>query len=52
MSISIEIAYMWITQDLTDGKSTLVQVIAWCCQGYHGYLLWSLAQPMKDDITM
>ena len=30
--ISCEIALRWISLDLTDGKSTLVQVMAWCRQ--------------------
>ena len=28
--ISYEIALRWMPQDLTDGKLTLVQVMAWC----------------------
>ena len=30
--ISYEIALRWMPQDLTDDKSTLVQVMAWCRQ--------------------
>ena len=30
--ISYEIAFRWMSQDLTDDKSTLVQVMAWCHQ--------------------
>ena len=31
-SISHEIAFRWVSLDLTDDKSTLVQVMAWCHQ--------------------
>ena len=30
--ISCEIALIWMSLDLNDEKSTLVQVMAWCCQ--------------------
>ena len=33
-----EIALRWMPQVLTDGKSTLVQVMAWCCQATSHYL--------------
>ena len=36
--ISCEIALTWKPQDLTDGKSTLVQVMAWCRQATSHYL--------------
>ena len=39
LSISREIAMRWISQDLTDDKSTLVQVIDWCHQHCSG-LSW------------
>ena len=29
-SVSREIALRWMSLDFTDGKSTLVQVMAWC----------------------
>ena len=29
-SISCKIVLKWMPMDLTDGKSTLVQVMAWC----------------------
>ena len=32
LSISCEIAFRWMPQELTDNMSTLVQVIAWCRQ--------------------
>ena len=35
--ISSEIALIWMSLDLTD-KSTLVQVMAWCCQATSSYL--------------
>ena len=36
--ISHEIALMWMSLDLTDDQSTLVQVMAWCCQTASHYL--------------
>ena len=33
-----ENALRWMPQDLTDYKSTLVQVMAWCCQAPSHYL--------------
>ena len=36
--ISYEIALRWMPLDLTDDKSTLVQVMAWCCQASSHYL--------------
>ena len=36
--ISYEIALRWMPQDLTDDKSTLVQVMAWCSQATSHYL--------------
>ena len=43
MSTSCEIVLRWITQNLTDGKSTCVQVMAWCHQAASHYLsyCWS-----------
>ena len=32
------IALMWMPQNLTDEKSTLVEVMAWCCQATSHYL--------------
>ena len=37
-SISYEIALRWIPLDLTNDKSTLVQVMAWCRQAASHYL--------------
>ena len=37
-SISCEIVLEWMSMDLTDGKLTLVQVLAWCCQATSHYL--------------
>ena len=37
-SISCEIALRWMPQDLTDDKSTLVKVMAWCRQATSHYL--------------
>ena len=36
--ISRELALRWMSLDLTDDKSTLVQVMAWCCQATSHYL--------------
>ena len=36
--ISYEIALRWMPQDLTDNKSTLVHVMAWCHQATSHYL--------------
>ena len=36
--ISSEIALRWTSLDLSDDKSTLVQVMAWCCQATSHYL--------------
>ena len=36
--ISCEIVLTWTPQDLTDDKSTLVQVMAWCRQATSHYL--------------
>ena len=36
--ISCEIALMWMSMDLIDDKSTLVQVMAWCRQEASHYL--------------
>ena len=38
MSISSAIVFRWISQNPTDGKSTLVQVMASCCQAASHYL--------------
>ena len=37
-SISCKIVLKWMSMDLTDGKSTLVQVMAWCRQATRHYL--------------
>ena len=36
--ISCEIALLWMSMDLTDDKSTLVQVMKWCRQASSHYL--------------
>ena len=36
--ISCELALRWMSPDLTDDKSTLVQVMAWCRQATSHYL--------------
>ena len=35
---SYDNALRWMSRDLTDDKSTLVQVMAWCCQATNHYL--------------
>ena len=37
-NISCKIVLKWMPMDLTDGKSTLVQVMAWCHQATSHYL--------------
>ena len=37
-SISCGIVLIWMSMDFTDDKSTLVQVMAWCCQATSHYL--------------
>ena len=37
-SISCKIVLKWMPMDLTDGKSTLIQVMAWCRQATSHYL--------------
>ena len=37
-SISCKILHKWMPMDLTDGKSTLVQVMVWCSQATSHYL--------------
>ena len=37
-NISCEIALRWMPQNTFDDKSTLVQVMAWCCQATSHYL--------------
>ena len=36
--ICCEIALIWMLLDFTDDRSTLVQVMAWCCQATSHYL--------------
>ena len=45
--ISSEIALRWTSLDLNNDKSTLVQVMAWCCQATTHYLnqCWSRSLP-------
>ena len=38
MVISCEISFRWLPPDLTDDKSTLVQVMTWCRQATSHYL--------------
>ena len=45
--ISCEIALRWLTLNLTDGKSILVQVMAWCRQATSHYLGQYWPRPMS-----
>ena len=36
-SISCEITLRWLSLDLTDDKSSLVQIMTWCCQATRHY---------------
>ena len=49
--VTYEIALRWTPQDLTDDKSTLVQVMAWCCQAISHYLsqCWPKSMSPNDD---
>ena len=39
LSTPSDIGLSWVPLNLTDGKSTLVQVMAWCCQATTHYLI-------------
>ena len=45
--ISCKIALRWMPLDLTDDKSTLVQVMAWCRQATSHYLSQCWPRPMS-----
>ena len=50
--ISCELALRWMSLDLTDDKSTLVQVIAWCRQATSHYLSqWWLRSLSSYGVT-
>ena len=53
--ISYGIAPRWIPLNLTDDKSTLVQLMAWCCQTTSHYLIqcWpsSIASLSHNELT-
>ena len=50
--ISYEITLRWMPQDLTDDKSTLVQVMAWCRQATSHYLgQWWTRSMSPDGVT-
>ena len=38
LGISSQIALKWMPKELIDDKSSMVQVIAWCCQAESPYL--------------
>ena len=50
-----EITLIWMTLDLTDDKSTLVWIVAWCCQSTSHYLsqCWprSMASLGHNELT-
>ena len=45
---SCEIAHRWMPLDLTDDKSTLVKVMAWCRQAISHYLSWCWPRCMSS----
>ena len=50
--ISCELAPRWMSLDLTDDKSALVQVMAWCCQATSHYLSQCWPRSMSPyDVT-
>ena len=51
LGISYEIALRWMLLDLTDDKSTLVQVMAWCRQATSHYLsrYWCWPRSMSPN---
>ena len=50
--VSYEIALRWMPLDLTDDKSTLVQVMAWCHQAPSHYLSQCWPRSMSpNDVT-
>ena len=48
--ISYKIALRWMPQDLTDDKSTLVQVMAWCHQATRHYLSQCWPRSMSPNV--
>ena len=42
-SISYEIVFMWMPKDLTDGYSTLIQVMAWYTR--QQAIIWANVDP-------
>ena len=53
LGISYEIALRWMPLDLTDEKSTLVQVMAWCRQATSHYLsqCWPRSMSSEGNFT-
>ena len=47
--ISCEITLRWMSLDLTDDKSTLVQVMAWCRQATSHYLIQCWTRLMSPN---
>ena len=50
--ISYEIALRWMPQALTDDKSTLVQVMAWCRQATSHYLSQCWPRSMSPNVVI
>ena len=48
--ISYEIALRWMPLDITDDKSTLVQVMAWCHQATSHYLSQCWPRSMSPNV--
>ena len=48
MSISCVTAFMWMVQNPTDDKSTLVQEMACCCQATSHYLIQGWSRSMSS----
>ena len=52
--ISCKIALIWMSLDFTDDQSTLVPVMAWCCQAtrhYHDYLSQSWSRSLSPYVV-
>ena len=48
MSISGKLAQWWLSQNIPNAKSTLVQVMAWCCQATSHYISSTWANVDQD----
>ena len=52
MGTSCEIALRWMPQNTFDGKSILVQVMAWCHQATSHYLSWYWPRCMSPYVVI